>query len=65
MGVTHALGTGLPFASSRLGPLALHTKNTVVFRLVGGTMGAEIHYGEFSAFHSNRQAETLETGDRH
>ena len=64
--MTHALGTRLPFASSRLGPLALHTKGTMVFRVVvGGGMGTEIKDGEFSAFHSNRQAETLETGDRH
>ena len=65
LGLAHALGVGLPFASSRLGPLALHTKNAVVFRFVGGTMRAEIRYGELSAFHSNRQAKTLEPGDRH
>ena len=38
----------------------------MVFRVgVGGSMGTEIKYGEFNAFHSNRQAEALETGDRH
>ena len=30
-----------------------------------GIIGTEIQYGEFSVFHSNRKAGTLETGDRH
>ena len=65
LSLTHVLGTKLPFASSKLGPAALHTKSTLLFRLLVGTMWAEIPDREFRAFHSNRWAETLETSDRH
>ena len=63
--LTLALGVRLPCASSKPGPVTLHTKSPLGFRLVVGIKGIEIHYGEFSALRSYRQAKTLETGDRH